>query len=111
MYKKRGIIYAFKWSPYVPRNLILRYSKPNELVLDQFVGSGTTLVEAKLLNRKAIGIDINKDSITLAFENLQFDISDTPEIMIREGDYLYLKNKLLVKRKDIFVILSVCKYN
>ena len=78
--------YRGNWSPYVPRNLILRYSKPNELVLDQFVGSGTTLVEAKLLNRKAIGIDINKDSITLAFENLQFDISDTPEIMIREGD-------------------------
>lgn len=38
--------YRGNWSPYVPRNLILRYSKPGEWVLDQFMGSGTTLVEA-----------------------------------------------------------------
>jgi len=37
----------------------LRYSKEGETVLDQFVGSGTTLVEAKLLKRKGIGVDIN----------------------------------------------------
>ena len=34
------------WSPYIPRNIILRYSKENDWVLDQFVGGGTTLVEA-----------------------------------------------------------------
>ena len=43
-------------SLYVPRNLILRYSKPRNWVLDHFVGSGTTLVEAKLLNRNAVGV-------------------------------------------------------
>ena len=52
--------YRGNWSPFVPRNLILRYSKPRDWILDQFVGSGTTLVEAKLLNRNAIGIDINR---------------------------------------------------
>ena len=41
--------YRGNWSPYVPRNLILRYSKPGDWILDQFMGSGTTLVEAKLL--------------------------------------------------------------
>ncbi len=51
--------YRGNWSPYVPRNLILRYTKPGDWVLDQFMGSGTTLVEAKLLNRNAVGIDIN----------------------------------------------------
>ena len=35
--------YRGNWSPYVPRNLILRYSKPGDLVLDQFAGGGTTL--------------------------------------------------------------------
>ena len=39
------------WSPYIPRNILLRYSKEGDLVLDQFAGGGTTLVEAKLLNR------------------------------------------------------------
>lgn len=34
--------YRGNWSPYVPRNLILRYSKPGDWILDQFLGSGTT---------------------------------------------------------------------
>lgn len=34
--------YRGNWSPYIPRNVILRYSKEGDLILDQFVGSGTT---------------------------------------------------------------------
>ena len=64
--------YRGNWSPYVPRNLILRYSKQGDWILDQFMGSGTTLVEAKLLNRNAIGIDINQQSVLLSEENLRF---------------------------------------
>ena len=33
------------WSPYIPRNILLRYSEENDLVLDQFAGGGTTLVQ------------------------------------------------------------------
>ena len=55
--------YRGNWSPYIPRNLILRYSKKNDWILDQFLGSGTTLIEAKLLGRNAIGVDINSEAI------------------------------------------------
>ncbi|WP_279018312.1 DNA methyltransferase, partial [Megasphaera elsdenii] len=48
--------YRGNWSPYIPRNLILRYSSEGDRILDCFVGGGTTLVEAKLLNRNCIGI-------------------------------------------------------
>jgi len=48
--------YRGNWSPFIPRNLILRYTKKGELVLDQMVGSGTTLVECKLLQRRGIGL-------------------------------------------------------
>ena len=65
--------YRGNWSPYIPRNLILRYSKPGDWILDQFLGSGTTLVEAKLLNRNAIGIDINPQSVALSEANLNFE--------------------------------------
>jgi len=41
--------YRGNWSPYIPRNVILKYSKPGELVLDYFCGAGTTAVECKLL--------------------------------------------------------------
>ena len=50
--------YRGNWAPEIPRNLILRYSEPDEVVLDQMVGSGTTLVECKLLGRNGIGVDI-----------------------------------------------------
>ncbi len=65
--------YRGNWAPQVVRNLILRYSKPGELVLDQMCGGGTTLIEAKLLNRKAIGVDINYEALMLAFNRLNFN--------------------------------------
>jgi len=65
--------YRGNWSPYIPRNLILRYTKEGDTVLDPFVGSGTTLIETKLLKRKGIGIDINPDAIKIAEENLRFN--------------------------------------
>lgn len=78
--------YRGNWSPYVPRNLIMRYSKPRDWVLDQFSGSGTTLIEAKLLNRNAIGIDINADAIKLAEKNLQFSCVYQPKIFVRQAN-------------------------
>ncbi len=67
--------YRGNWSPYIPRNLIEKYSKPGEAVLDQMCGSGTTLVESKLLGRDAIGVDVNPDAIMVAQDRLSFDYS------------------------------------
>ena len=66
--------YRGNWSPYIPRNLILKYSKPGELVLDYFCGAGTTAVECKLLGRRCIALDINEKAIELAKKNLDFSI-------------------------------------
>jgi len=59
--------------PQVPRNLILKYTKENDIVLDPFCGSGTTMIECKLLNRKGIGIDINEGALRLAKSRLSFN--------------------------------------
>lgn len=48
-----------KFIPQVPRWAILKYTKPGENILDPFCGSGTTLVEARLLNRNSYGLDID----------------------------------------------------
>jgi len=66
--------YRGNWSPYIPRNVILKYSRPSELVLDYFCGAGTTAVECKLLGRKCIGLDINGKAIELAKKNVDFKI-------------------------------------
>lgn len=78
--------YRGNWSPYIPRNIILRYSQKKDLVLDQFLGSGTTLVEAKLLERKGIGVDINPEAIKIANENLMFNIKAECESKIYNAD-------------------------
>jgi len=62
------------WSPQVVRNLLLRYTEEGDVVLDQFVGSGTTLVECKLLGREGIGVDINPACIYLTRDRLNFTV-------------------------------------
>lgn len=65
--------YRGNWAPQIPRNLILRYTQPGEWVLDPMVGSGTTLVECKLLGRNGIGVDINYEALMLTFDRLNFE--------------------------------------
>ena len=64
--------YRGNWSPYIPRNLIQRFTEVGDVVLDQMCGSGTTLVECKLLGRNAIGVDINRDAIMVSLDRLNF---------------------------------------
>ena len=75
------------WSPYIPRNVILRYSKEGDLSLDQFAGGGTTLVEAKLLNRDIIGVDINDTALARCKEKTDFKHDGANgKIEIKKGD-------------------------
>lgn len=78
--------YRGNWSPHIPRNIILRYSKEGDIVLDQFSGSGTTLVEALLLKRKCIGIDINPQAVEITQSNIHPLISNNTDATVRQGD-------------------------
>jgi len=51
--------YPAKFIPQLAARLIKENSKENDIVIDPFMGSGTTIVEAILNYRKAIGVDIN----------------------------------------------------
>jgi len=64
--------YRGNFAPQIPRNLILNYSEEGELVLDPMIGSGTTLIESRLLNRNAIGFDINQNAIEITKARLNF---------------------------------------
>lgn len=79
------------WSPYIPRNIILRYSKEGDLLLDQFAGGGTTLVEAKLLNRDIIGVDINDVAIDRCREKIDFEHEGADgKVHLRKNDARHL---------------------
>jgi len=89
--------YRGNWSPYIPRNLLGRYSKPGDHVCDQMMGSGTTLVECKLMGRNGLGVDINLDSIMVALNRLDFKYNPLdgsyvePQIRVYQGDARDLK--------------------
>jgi len=51
--------YPARFSPNFVRQVIQNFTKPGDLVLDPFLGGGTTVVEARALGRRAIGVDIN----------------------------------------------------
>ncbi len=63
--------YRGNWAPQIPRALIEMYSSPGETVLDQMVGGGTTCIEARLLGRNCIGVDIRMDSLILTLYRLR----------------------------------------
>ena len=53
---------AWYWGnfiPQIPHQLMLRYTKKGEWVLDPFAGSGTTLLECLRLGRNGLGIELN----------------------------------------------------
>ncbi len=56
--------------PQIPNQLLRRYTKKNEWILDTFLGSGTTLIECKRLGRNGIGVDINPDAVEIAKINI-----------------------------------------
>ena len=55
----------------IPDWFIRLFTKPGDVVLDPFIGSGTTALAAKQLKRNYIGIDIRKEYCELSINNLK----------------------------------------
>ena len=60
------ISYRACFKPQLPRFFVNKLTKEEDYVYDPFLGRGTTIIEAGLLNRKVIGNDINPLSIILS---------------------------------------------
>lgn len=53
------------------KNLIVNSSQENDIILDPFLGSGTTAVAAKDLNRKYVGYEISKEYCQIAKQRMR----------------------------------------
>jgi DNA modification methylase len=78
--------YRGNFAPQIARNIIEMSSEKGESVLDPMVGAGTTLIEAKLLGRDALGMDINPEAVELAKEGLRFKHRPESEQKVMVGD-------------------------
>jgi site-specific DNA-methyltransferase (adenine-specific) len=68
------------------RDHILSWSSPGDTVVDCFAGSGTTLLMAKQLGRKGIGIEIEERYCEIAAKRLRQDVFDWESPKTTEGD-------------------------
>src|SRR5579875_681196 len=65
-----------KMLPELARRIVTEYSKPGDLVVDPLAGIGTTLAEAALLDRRAVGVELEARWVALATENLDRMLDD-----------------------------------
>ncbi|MFT4245130.1 MAG: DNA methyltransferase [Micrococcaceae bacterium] len=91
------------WAPEVVRNLILRYSKEGDILLDPMIGGGTTAIEAKVLNRNIICSDINEKALTRTHQSLDFDSDSTATQTLFKSDARTLNT---IKDESIDLILT-----
>ncbi len=100
----------------LPNRLIRMFSFPNETVLDPFLGSGTTSLVAKKLDRNSVGYEINRDFIPIIKERIggndafsevevkvikQKEIEDSFDEKIKELPYQFVDTHKLDKKIDV----------
>ena len=83
--------YRGNWAPQIARNLILLYSQEGDTVLDPMVGSGTTMIEAKLLGREGLAFDIHPEVVALAQEACAAEEKGKFDPKIERGDARHLE--------------------
>jgi DNA modification methylase len=75
---------------YIIWNLLQRYTKPNDLVVDCFAGSGTTLDVARDLGRKALGYDVHpyrKDIFRVDARRLPAELTGKVDLVFIDPPY------------------------
>ena len=68
--------YHGNFIPQIPRQLFKRYTKKGDWILDPFMGSGTSLIEAQRMGRNSIGIELRQDIAREAYDRIQGENSD-----------------------------------
>lgn len=107
--------YHGNFIPQIPNQLMRRFTKKGDVVLDSFLGSGTTLIESRRLGRNGIGIELIPEVARKAKNNISKElelnkrvftdiiIGDSAEEKTKDKVVEVLKNH---RKKDIqFIIM------
>ena len=108
--------------PQIPHQMMLRYTKRGDWVLDAFVGSGTTLIECRRLGRNGIGIELNADVAQKGKELIEKEVnkydvtteiipddSRTADIEKILGEYGIKQVQLLIMHPPYYDIIDFSK--
>jgi len=100
-----GVHHAGYWGnfiPQIPNQLLRRYTKKGEWVLDPFLGSGTTLIEAQRLGRNAVGIELSKKVLDQTKRNIAKEVNPIKiKLEFINGDSATVDLKKVISDIDI----------
>lgn len=104
--------YPAKFIPQLARRCIEEYSKENDIICDPFMGCGTTLIEALVSGRKAVGVDINPVAVLIAKTKttpINSDrLKEATEIFLNEiSDFIESKRKKQKTLSEVNIKLLV----
>ena len=77
--------YHGNYIPQIATQLLTRYSKKDEIVLDLFLGSGTTAIEAARLDRRCIGVELKPELVDYVRGKIKPELLDE-RIHVLQGD-------------------------
>ena len=73
--------YSGKFIPQIAKKVIELTTEPGDIILDSYMGSGTTLLEAQLSGRNAVGVDLNPLAVLIStVKNMRITPQDAKEI-------------------------------
>jgi DNA modification methylase len=96
--------------PQIPQQMITRYTKKEDWVLDTFAGCGTTLIEAQRLGRNCVGIELQEkvaeiaNNLIHAEPNKYKTINEVVQGDSAEVDYLELLKKYGLKSVQLLIM-------
>ena len=77
--------YHGNYIPQIATQLLTRYSKKDEIVLDLFLGSGTTAIEAARLGRRCLGVELKPELVEYVRGKIKPELLDS-HIHVLQGD-------------------------
>lgn len=101
--------YHGNFVPQIPHQLFTRYTKKGDWILDPFMGSGTSLIEAQRMGRNSIGIELQHNVAQEAYDRIKTEHRDDCSVKVVSGDSRIINIKKIMETIGIqklqFVIM------
>lgn len=78
--------YHGNFVPQIPHQLFARYTKEGDWILDPFMGSGTSLIEAQRMGRNSLGIELQPEVARESYDRIQTEQRDNCSVEVIIGD-------------------------